>query len=233
MMSGAAGKQKVEEVLEWMESIRNDGNLAGMARYGIRTDRSFGISMEPLKAKAREIGKDQELALDLWQTGYRDARLLAVFISDRKQVTEAQMESWVRDFDSWDVCDGVCLHLFATLPLAVEKAKEWAGREEEFQRRAGFVLMATIGVKQMKLPDGELEAFLPLIEKYSADERNFVRKAVNWALRQIGKRSLRLNAMAIETAERIAGQDSKAARWIAKDALRELQSEAVQKRLRK
>jgi 3-methyladenine DNA glycosylase AlkD len=232
-MAGAEREQEVKEVLEWMESIRSDSNLAGMARYGIRTDRSFGIGMEPLKSKAKEIGKDQELALDLWETGYRDARHLAVLISDRKKVTDTQMESWVKDFDSWDVCDGACLHLFANSPLAVGKAKEWAQREGEFQRRAGFVLMATVTVKQKKLPDSELEAFLPLIEEYCTDERNFVRKAVNWALRQIGKRNVELNASAIETAERIASLDSKAARWIAKDALRELRSDAVQERLRK
>jgi 3-methyladenine DNA glycosylase AlkD len=225
-------QSRVKDILDWMEEMRCDANLEGMARFGIRTDKTFGISMEPLKAKAKEIGKDHEMALALWKTGYRDARLMAVFIDDFKKVTPEQMESWVMDFDSWDVCDGVCLHLFARTPHACAKVKEWARREEEYQRRAGFVLLATVAVKQKKLPDGQLREFLPLIEEYATDERNFVKKAVNWALRQIGKRNVELNAEAIATAERIMAIDSKAARWIAKDALRELKSEAVQERLR-
>jgi 3-methyladenine DNA glycosylase AlkD len=203
-----------------------------MARYGIRTDRSFGIGMDPLKAKARDIGKDHELALTLWESGFREARLLAVLIDEKRKVTTEQMESWVKDFDSWDVCDGACLHLFCMTPFAIGKAKEWAHRPEEFQRRAGFVLMATIPVKDKKTSDAELETFLPLIEQYSTDERNFVRKAVNWALRQIRKKNLHLNREAIVCAQRIGSSNSKSARWIAKDALRELQGEAVQTRIK-
>jgi len=225
-------KGNSKEMLAWMESCRNEANLEGMARYGIRTERSFGIGMEPLKAKAKEMGKDHESALQLWNSGFREARLLAVLIDEKKKVTSEQMESWVKDFDSWDICDGTCLHLFSMTPFAIDKAKEWVHRPEEFQRRAGFVLMATIPVKNKKTSDVELEEFFPLIEQYATDDRNFVRKAVNWALRQIGKRNQHLNREAIACAQRIAIIDSKAASWIAKDALQELQGEAVQSRLK-
>jgi 3-methyladenine DNA glycosylase AlkD len=216
-----------------MRENRNDASLTGMAKYGIRVDRTFGISMGSIENKAKEIGKDHELAIGLWNTGFRDARLLAVLIDDANRVTEGQMESWVADIDSWDICDGLCIHLFRRTPFALGKAKEWAGREKEFQRRAGFVLMATLAVHAKTLPPSEFDAFLDLVEEHCTDERNYVRKAVNWALRQIGKRDEALNRKAIDRALRIERKDSKAARWVAKDALRELESEKVRTRLKK
>jgi 3-methyladenine DNA glycosylase AlkD len=182
---------------------------------------------------AKEIKKNQALSLELWETGIHEARLLAGFIGDPKQVTEKQMDEWVADFDSWDVCDQVCMGLFDKTSFAYKKVVEWSGRKEEFVKRAGFAMMAALAVHDKKTGDEAFLGFLPIIERESTDERNFVKKAVNWALRQIGKRNRGLNKKAIETAKRIETQNpnSKCTRWIAKDALRELSSAAIQKRL--
>jgi len=203
-----------------------------MARFGINPDNTYGISIPNLKKLAKESGKDHKLALELWETGIHEARIMAGFIDDSKQVTEQQMEEWVSGFNSWDICDQVCSYLFDKTPYAYPKACQWSQREEEFVKRAGFVLMACLAVHDKKAPDKKLEAFLPVIEREATDGRNYVRKAVNWALRQIGKRNLYLNKKAIETAEEIKEIDSKSARWIASDALRELTGEAVQQRLK-
>ena len=182
---------------------------------------------------AKEIGKNHDLAQPLWSSGIHEARLLATMIDTPKSVTEIQMESWVKDFDSWDLCDQCCLNLFRKTPLAHQKAVEWSARQEEFVKRAGFVLMATLAVHDKKAGDEVFIAWLPFIKREATDERNFVKKAVNWALRQIGKRNLTLNQVAIQTAQAIQQLDSKSARWIATDALRELTSEKVQQRLRR
>lgn len=182
---------------------------------------------------AKKIRKNHELAQKLWASKIHEARLLVGFIDDPKQVTEKQMESWVNDFDSWDVCDQVCMNLFDKNPLAYSKAVEWAGRKEEFIKRAGFALMAVLAFHDKKASDKEFEKFFPIITKGSTDERNFVKKAVNWALRQIGKRSLYLNKKAVAAAKEIQKIESKSARWIAADAIRELESEAVQNKLKK
>jgi 3-methyladenine DNA glycosylase AlkD len=208
-------------------------NVEGMAHFGIRAKNVFGVSKPKLDELAKRIGKNHELGMKLWESGIHDARLLGVLISEAEKVTAAQMERWVRDFDSWDVCDGSCCHLFAFAEPAWKKAFEWTRREREFEKRAGFALGAYLAVHDKKATDGIYVKFLKTIEREAWDERNFVRKAVNWALRNIGKRNLRLNLAAILSAERIRRQGSRAARWIAGDALRELQSEAVQKRLRR
>jgi 3-methyladenine DNA glycosylase AlkD len=181
---------------------------------------------------AKEIGVDHVLAQQLWTSVFHEARILASMIDDPKRVTEAQMESWIQDFDSWDVCDQCCSNLFDKTGFAFPKAIEWSRRSEEFVKRAGFVLMATLAVHAKRAKDEEFLKFLPSIKRESVDKRNFVKKAVNWALRQIGKRNLKLNKAAIETAKDIQLLDSTSAKWIASDALRELSSPAVQKRLR-
>ncbi len=221
----------------------NQPNRAGMARYGIKTDDAFGISIYELRKIARPLRGDHDLALALWHTGNHEARLLAGMIDDPKLVTEEQIELWVADFDSWDVCDQVCSNLFDRTPWAHAKAVEWSARDEEFVKRAGFVLMACLAVHDKEAPDEVLLRFLPIIEAAVGDERNFVKKAVNWALRQIGKRNRALNAAAIAAGERIrdaasvpSGDGLRAAasaRWIAADALRELTSDKLQKRLAK
>ena len=219
------------EIIQKIKSLANPKNVEGMARFGINPANTYGVSIPVLRKMAREIGRDHALALELWSSGIHEARLLACFIDRSDMVTEEQMESWVKDFDSWDVCDQCCSNLFDRTPIAYGKALEWCGREEEFVRRAGFVLMAALSVHDKKASDEAFIKILPLVKKYATDERNFVKKAVNWALRQIGKRNLNLNEMAIKTAEEIKQIDSKSARWIASDAIRELTGEKVQRKL--
>jgi len=204
----------------------------GMARFGIQSSNSFGVSVPKLRTLAQEVGRDHLLALKLWETGLHDARLLATMIDDPKQITIDQMDKWVHDFDSWDIVDGSCGNLFDKTPFAIGKAKEWCKREEEFVKRAGFVLMAELAVHDKQAKDKLFLDFLPLIIGGASDKRNFVKKAVNWALRQIGKRNPRLNRAAVSTALKIQKIESGATRWIASDALRELQSPQVLKRLR-
>ena len=206
--------------------------MEGMAPYGIRAKKVFGVSKPKLDELAKRIGKNHALGLKLWSTGIQDAKILAGLISEPEKVTGAQMELWVRDFDNWDSCDGTCCHLFVFADGAWEKAFAWSEREHEFQKRGGFALAAYLAYRDESAPDSKYLKFLKVIEREAGDERNFVRKAVNWALRNIGKRSVRLNRAAIVTAKRLREKGSRAARWIAADALRELEGEAVQARLR-
>lgn len=223
---------KYEEILKRFKSLSNPEAKAGMARFGINTDKAYGISLYTLRPMAKEIGKDHDLAQQLWNSGIHEARILAGMVDNPKQVTEGQMESWVKDIDSWDVCDQVCSNLFDKTPFAYRKVIEWSKRDEEFVKRAAFVLMATLSVHDKKAEDKVFEKFFPIIKREANDNRNFVKKAVNWALRQIGKRNLNLNKKAIKIAKEIQKMDSKSARWIASDALRELTSEKVEKRLK-
>jgi 3-methyladenine DNA glycosylase AlkD len=219
-------------VIDWIKSNKNEDNIKGMARFGINPENTYGVSIPKLRAKAKEIGKDHSLALELWGSGIHEARILAAFIDDPKLVTESQMESWVKDIDSWDVCDQVCGFLFDKTPYAYDKALEWSKRDEEFVKRAGFALMAWLSIHDKKAPDEKFIPFFAAIKEGARDERNFVKKAVNWALRQTGKkRGKDIYKLAIKTAEELEKSESKSARWIAKDALRELKSEKVQKRL--
>lgn len=226
----------VNEIIKKLESLGSPDNVAGMERFAIITQRSFGIPAPVLKQFAKEIKNGaadrHALALELWETGIYDARAVAFLIDDTKSVTPEQMDAWAKDFDNWATVDGACGHLFCRTPFAYEKAVDWAGKKPEFIKRAGFSLMAYLAVHDKKADADKLAAFFPLIELHSDDDRNFVKKAVNWALRQIGKRSLNLNILAIETAERIQQQNTKSARWIAADALGELKSEKVAERLR-
>jgi 3-methyladenine DNA glycosylase AlkD len=231
-----AAPSRVWTVERAIRELRRRGerrNIEGMARFGIRSELVLGVAKPMLDALARKIGRNHELSLRLWATGIHDVRLLAMLISEAEKVTAAQMESWVRDFDNWDVCDGTCCHLFVFAEPAWNKAYLWTSRKAEFQKRAGFALAAYLAVHDKKARDAAYRKFFPMIEREARDERNFVRKAVNWALRNIGKRNRRLNREAIACAERIRKNGVGASRWIAGDALRELQSEAVQKRLRK
>lgn len=228
-----AAPNTCEQVLNKLKSQADPQAVAGMARFGIDVPDIWGVSAPKLRRLAKEIGKDHKLAAQLWRTGIHDARLLATLIDDPAKVTERQMERWAKDFNSWGVCDAACGCLFDKTPYAWDKAVEWTGRSEEYIKRAGFVLMATLAVHDKKAPDEWFEAFLPYLIEHATDERNFVKKAVNWALRQIGKRNRRLNKLAIKTAGDIRKLDSRAARWIAADALRELTHERVQERLKR
>jgi 3-methyladenine DNA glycosylase AlkD len=220
-------------ILADLKSMGNKEDVEGMKRFGIQADRAFGIRTPQLRKYAKRLGKDHELANELWQTGIHEARHLAAMIDEPEKVTEDQMETWASDFNSWDICDSVCNNLFVKTPFAWTKAVEWTTRDEKFVKRAGFVLMAVLSVHDKKAKDHQFRQFFPLIEREAQDNRNFVRKAVNWALRAIGKKNPSLNEEAISRAERIYEQGSKSARWIASDALRELRSEKVQNRLAK
>jgi 3-methyladenine DNA glycosylase AlkD len=220
-----------EVVLDELRAQANQANVAGMARFGINADRTLGISIPALRVLAKRVGKNHDLALDLWASGIHEARILASMIDDPGKVTPQQMDAWVVEFDSWDVCDQVCGNLFDRTPYAFDQIVAWSARDEEFVRRAAFALLAALAVHDKRAPDIAFEACFPLIVAAATDERNFVKKAVNWALRQIGKRNGALNARAVEVAHHIQQIDSKAARWIAADALRELTSEKVQQRL--
>jgi 3-methyladenine DNA glycosylase AlkD len=211
-----------EEIILKLKNQADPKNAAGMVRFGISSNNTLGIPMPFLRKLAKEIGKDHQLALDLWRSGIHEAKILACLVDELEKVTKKQMDEWVEDFDSWDVCDQVCMNLFDKTEWAFSKAEQWSRRKEEFVRRAGFALMATLAVHDKKAKDGDFISFFPYIKKYSTDERNFVRKAVNWALRQIGKRNENLNKAAIKLAEEIKEIDSKTAQWIANDALREL-----------
>jgi 3-methyladenine DNA glycosylase AlkD len=223
----------VDDVLKRLKAKARTDQLEGMARYGMTSDNRLGVSIPDLRKMAREIGKDHELALRLWKTEIQDARILATMVDRPDKVTDQQMEEWVKDINSWDVCDQVCMNLLEKVPLARKKINEWSDRDEEFVKRTAFSLIACLAWHDKGAPDEDFIRFLPVIERWATDERNFVKKAVNWALRNIGKRNLILNKTAIEVAEEIRQIDSKAARWIASDAIRELTSEAVQKRLRR
>jgi 3-methyladenine DNA glycosylase AlkD len=222
---------RTSNIVQKLKSLGSERDRAGMARFGIETKNAYGISVYVLRRLAKEIGTDHGLALDLWKTGFHEAKLLASFIDDPRRVTERQMENWVKDFDSWDICDQCCGFLFDKTRYARLKAIAWSKREKEFVKRAGFVLMAALSVHDKDASDAVFVKFLPRIQKESLDERNFVKKAVNWALRQIGKRNRNLNKKAIEIGEKIGKLDSKSAKWIASDALRELTSKKVQQRL--
>jgi 3-methyladenine DNA glycosylase AlkD len=221
-----------EEVLQAIESLASGRVRESMQRFGIPIDNARGGSTPALKALARKIGPNHRLALRLWATGLFEARAIAALIDEPDKVTRRQMESWARDLNSWAICDACCCYMFRRTPFAWEKAVEWAGRQGEFVKRAGFALMAYLAVHDKAADDDRFVELFPIIERESDDDRPFVRKAVNWALRQIGKRNMRLHAPAIETAERIKARGTHSARWIAADALRELRSDTVRARLK-
>jgi 3-methyladenine DNA glycosylase AlkD len=216
----------VDAIVAEIRALGSERNRAGMARYGINTSRAFGVSMSALAPIAKRHGRDHALALALWGTGWHEARILATMIDDPKSVTPAQMDRWAGDFDSWDVCDQACMKLFARTPFVTEKVRQWAADEREFVRRAAFALIAGYTVRAKKTPDGVFLDFLPLIEQHATDPRNYVKKAVNWALRQIGKHSLALHGPALALAMRLAASDDPTARWIGRDAAKELSDPA-------
>lgn len=222
-----------ESIIKELKSLRNPRNIEGMARYGLNSPSTLGLCMPDLMRIAKETGKDHALAQQLWDSGIYEARILAYMVDDWRLVTEKQMEEWVKDFDNWGIVDGCVNHLFNRTPFAHKKAVQWSKRNEEFVKRAGYTMIATLTVHDKKADDETFSRYLPLIVKGATDERKYVYKAVNWALRQIGKKNRALNKRAIRTAEQIKKLDSKAARWVASDALRELRGEAVQKRLLK
>lgn len=220
-----------------LESLGDPANVAGMARFGIVTKKAFGVAAPQLRELAKRIKKTtcdrHSLALELWQTGIHEARAIASLIDDPKLVTREQMDSWAADFDNWATCDSTCGNLFSYTPFAYEKVCEWSECEEEFVKRAGIVLIAWLAVHDKKIGDDVIAEFLSVLEAKSNDDRNFIKKAVNWSLRAIGKRSIYLHEKAIKTAFRIREQGTRSARWIAADALRELTNEKTIERIRR
>lgn len=220
-----------KEVIKKLKSLANPKAVEGMARYGIASSNNLGVSIAFLRKFAQEIGKDHKLAQQLWASGIRDARMLACLIEDHKMVTNKQMENWAKDFDSWDICDLCCGNLFDITEFAYQKVIDWSKKNEVFIKRAGFALLAWLAVHDKKNEDEKFLKYFPIIKRGAIDDRNYVKKAVNWALRQIGKRNINLNRVAIEAAKEIQRMNSKTAKWIASDAIRELKSKKIQERL--
>jgi 3-methyladenine DNA glycosylase AlkD len=223
-------RMTLQAVLNELKSHADPAAVRGMARFAVGGADTLGVSIPVLRDMAKRIGRNHDLALGLWKTGIHEARILASMVDDPARVDARQIESWAFDFDSWDVTDQCIMNLFEKLPAAWDKAKEWSAAEREFMKRAGFVLMARLAVSDKKADDRRFLDFFPLLRREAADERNFVRKAVNWAVRQIGKRNARLNREALKLCGDLLKMDSKNARWIATDAVKELKSEAVRKR---
>ena len=209
-------------ILAQLKSLARPDQLSGMAHFGMNPEHRLGISIPPLRRMARGIGRDHRLALDLWKSGIAEARIVASLVDDPGKVTASQMDRWVRDFNSWDVCDQVCGNLFDKTSYAWAKAKAWARREEEYVKRAGFALMAYLAWHDKAAPGAAFLQFLPSIRRGATDERNFVRKAVSWALRNIGKRNPRLRTPALREARVLRTSASKAARWVGADVVRDL-----------
>lgn len=222
----------LEEILKKLKSLSNPENVEGMARFGINSENALGISIPDLRNLAKETGKNHTLARQIWASGIHEAKILASMIDEPEMVTEEQMDDWVKDFDSWDVCDQVCDNLFQHTKFAYKKIDRWSIRKEEFVKRAAFTMIACRTVHDREATDNVFLKFLRIIKRESTDERNFVKKTVNWALRNIGKRNIKLNRLALKTVLEIQKINSKSARWIAADAFRELKSTAVRKRLK-
>ena len=220
-----------DQAIGKLRAVASPENLAGMARFGIETQKALGVSMPNIRAVGKEIVKDHALALQLWESGIHEARILASLVDQPDWVTSKQMEAWVIDFNSWDLCDQVCGNLFDRTSLTHEKIFEWSNRREEFVKRAAFATIAWRAVHDKKADDGIFRQYLPLIERQAGDQRNFVKKAVNWALRQIGKRSAQLHQPALEMANKLANLDDATPRWIGKDAAKELTSVKLLKKL--
>lgn len=214
----------VEKVLKELEDLSTPEHFAKLSHFGITNDRALGVKVPLIRQLAKKIKINHQLALDLWQTEVHEARILATMIDDSKLIDENQFDDWVGDFDSWDICDQCC-GLFIKTPFALERIGTYSHANEEFVKRTAFVLMCALVIKDKKAGNESFYHFFELIEREAWDNRNFVRKAVNWALRQIGKRNEILRIKAIECGERILRQESKSAKWIANDALRELRSE--------
>ncbi|MBD3189363.1 MAG: DNA alkylation repair protein [Candidatus Heimdallarchaeota archaeon] len=221
----------INQILYKLKQLGEKKSVKKMAKYGIAPEKIFGVRIPLLRALAKEMGTNHTLAFKLWNRGYRETRILASMIADPQKFTQKQMETWVKDFDYWEICDQCCINLFEKTPFAYQKCFEYSNRKEEYVKRTAFVLMARLAVSDKKADDGKFIPFFQVIKREATDNRRMVKKAVNWALRQIGKRSISLNKQALETAKEILQIKTQSAQWIAKDAIKELASDAVQKRL--
>jgi 3-methyladenine DNA glycosylase AlkD len=228
---GPVIEEQVRSALAWLKSHASKANLEGMARYAIPSDRALGVAMRDIKALGAELGRNQELASALWDTGIYEARMLASFTGDPTRLTSAQMDRWCKEFDNWAICDAMCFNLFDRTPHAWAKVKQWSGKKAEFEKRTAFALLWSLTVHDKRAGDELFIEGIALIEREASDARNFVKKAVNMALRAVGKRNPALHAEAVEAARRLAGSEDATERWVGKDALRELTSPAMAGRL--
>lgn len=224
---------RVAEALSWLRKHSKKSVRDGMARYAIPSDKALGVLMGDIQKLGKQLGRDHALALELWKTDVYEARMLCAYVDEPERVTPAQMDAQARDFDNWAICDTLCFALWVRTPHAFAKIRKWAGNRGEYVKRASFALLASMALKHKESTDADYLRTLPLIEKAAADERNFVKKAVSWALRGVGRRSATLNQKSLALAKKLAASEAAAPRWIGKDALRELSSAAVQKRLKK
>ncbi len=225
--------KNVEEIISRFSKLHNQKNIEGMARFGINSEKAFGVPMPVIRKMAKEIKRDHKLALQLWETEIHEARILAALIADPNQVTNELIDNWTSEFDSWDVCDQCCMNLFDKTSFAYEKAIELSTNEKEFVKRAGFALMASLAMHDKKADDNKFFPFFNAIKLQSNDERNFVWKSVNWALRQIGKRSFYLNGIVIGVSHEILDLNTKAGNKIAKNAIKELTNEKILARIKR
>jgi 3-methyladenine DNA glycosylase AlkD len=223
---------EVQSALQWLKEHATKATLDGMARYAIPSDHALGVAMKDIKALGRQLGRNQELAAALWQTGVYEARMLASFVGDPAQLTPSQMDRWCKDFNNWALCDAMSFNLFDRTPHAWAKVKQWSSRRKEFEKRTAFALLWSLTVHDKRAGDEQFVQGLVLIEREAKDARNFVKKAVNMALRAIGKRNRALNTAAAVVARRLADSPDATARWVGKDALRELSSHGVTKRIK-
>jgi 3-methyladenine DNA glycosylase AlkD len=224
--------EQAQAAVAWLKRRGSRRNVEGMARYAIPSDRAFGVSVGTIRDYAKTLGRRHELALALWETGWYEARMLAAFVDEPARVTPAQMDRWCRDFDSWAICDTVCFHLFDRTPHAWSKVRKWSRSPREFVRRGAFALLASVALHDKKAPDAPFLDSLDLVDAAASDERNFVKKGVSWALRLIGRRNRSLNEASVTLARRLVESPAAAARWVGRDALKELTSPAVLARLR-
>ena len=221
--------EDVQSALDWLKENSTPHDYANLARFGITAGKAFGVSMANIQKLGKVVGRDHELAAALWKTGWYEARMLTSFVDDPARVTSAQMDRWCRDFDNWGICDTLCFKLFDQTPHAWAKVADWGDRPEEFVKRAAFALLASLALHDKKAGDAQFLETLPLVERAADDERHFVKKGVNWALRSIGRRNVTLNAAAVTLARRLAASPHAAPRWVGKDALGEFTKLAVKK----
>lgn len=230
-LSVRRGRVSAGEVLAWLEKRGSARNRAGMARYGLPSTHTFGVSMATMQPEARRIGRNHALALELWKTGWYEARIMCAFIADPEALTPAQMESWCRDFDNWGTTDTICFKLFDRSPHAWKKMAQWVKRRAEFQKRAGYVMIACLAAHDKSATDAQFIKALKLVEAGAADDRNFVKKGVSWALRHIGHRNATLHTAALKTATRLAKSEDTTERWVGRDALKDITRPLVLKKI--
>jgi 3-methyladenine DNA glycosylase AlkD len=223
---------QVASALKWLKGHSSKATRDGMARFAIPADHAYGVAMKDIKTLGKQLGRNHALSVALWKTGVYEARMLASFVGDPNRLTPAQMDRWCRDFDNWAFCDAMSFNLFDRSPHAWNKVRQWSGKPREFEKRTAFALLWSLSVHDKTAPDERFLEGLSLIEREAGDERHFVKKAVNMALRAVGKRNRALNAAAVDVSQRLAGDSDLTRRWVGKDALRELTSPGVKKRLK-